>query len=233
LRECELHSEDICLQAQLEYHEQHSPRKNTWAHLAVPTGIQPIILTTPALNAPSIPESQAMRPLPTLLIPETASSGSSSLYTRDSLSISLALSAVSLPSQLGKRSHLNYSGLHRSVSGSLPPLSPIVLGQTLHGFSDQPWSTSDQADWEIGLARLTVSAGLPLRWFENHEWKVLCDRFLPRAKIPSAKVLTQRVMPHTLNTLETIAKDECRGANATLQCDGWTGENLITTFWAS
>ncbi|KAG1724414.1 hypothetical protein EDB19DRAFT_1897921 [Suillus lakei] len=66
--------------------------------------------------------------------------------------------------------------------------------------------SSNQADWEISLARLTASTGLPLQWVENHKWKVLCDHFLLRAKIPSAKVLTQR-------------------ANATLQCDGWTGEN--------
>ncbi|KAG1751196.1 hypothetical protein EDB19DRAFT_1893254 [Suillus lakei] len=68
------------------------------------------------------------------------------------------------------------------------------------------------ADWEIGLARLTTSA-------------VFCDCFLLRTKIPSAKVLTQCVMPHALNRLKTVAKEECRGANATLQCDGWTGEN--------
>ncbi|KAG1730367.1 uncharacterized protein EDB91DRAFT_1004304, partial [Suillus paluster] len=87
------------------------------------------------------------------------------------------------------------------------------------------WATSDQADWEIRLARLTASAGLPLRWVENHKWKVLCDCFLPRAKIPSAKVLTQRVLPHALNILKGTAKEECQGADATLQCDGWTGEN--------
>jgi hypothetical protein len=170
-------------------------------------------------------ESKSVHLLPTLLVPKTVSSGSSSLYTHDSLSISPALSAVSLPSQLGKCQCLNQSGLYCSVSSSLPPLSPVVLGQTLHGFSNQPWSTSDQTDWEIGLMRLIASAGLPLRWVENHEWKVLCDRFLPRAKIPSAKVLTQHVILHTLNTLKTIAKDKCWGANATLQCNGWTGKN--------
>ncbi|KAG2344668.1 hypothetical protein BDR05DRAFT_881766 [Suillus weaverae] len=152
-------------------------------------------------------------------------SGFSNLLTRDSFLVSPALSVVLLPSQLGKRQRLNQSGLYHSISGSLPPISPVVLGQSLYGFSDQPWMASDQADWEIGLARLTASAGLPLRWVENHEWKVLCDCFLPRAQIPSAKVLTQRVMPHTLNTLKTVTKEECRGANATLQCDGWTGEN--------
>ncbi|KAG1724136.1 hypothetical protein EDB19DRAFT_1897951 [Suillus lakei] len=86
-------------------------------------------------------------------------------------------------------------------------------------------SASDQADWAIGLARLTTSAGLPLQWVKNHKWKVFCDCFLLRTKRPSAKVLTQCVMPHALNRLKTVAKEECRGANATLQCDGWTGEN--------
>ncbi|KAG2078979.1 hypothetical protein BDR04DRAFT_997868, partial [Suillus decipiens] len=73
----------------------------------------------------------------------------------------------------------------------------------------QPWTVSDQADWETGLARLTESAGLPLCWVKNHEWKVLCDHFLPKAKIPPVKVLMQCIMPHALNTLKTVAKEEC------------------------
>ncbi|KAG2056523.1 hypothetical protein BDR06DRAFT_879729 [Suillus hirtellus] len=155
---------------------------------------------------------QSARPsLPTLLIAETdtASSSSSSLY-RDSLSVSPspALLEVSLPSY-PKRQRLIQSGQYHSASGSLPPLSPIALGNQLNGFGDQAWTASDQADWEIGLARLTASAGLLLRWIENHEWKVLCDRFLSKAKIPSAKVLTQRVLPHALDILKGTAKEEC------------------------
>jgi hypothetical protein len=55
-----------------------------------------------------------------------------------------------------------FIGQYHSASGSLPPLSPIALGNQLNGFGDQAWTTSDQADWEIGLARLTASTGLPL-----------------------------------------------------------------------
>ncbi|KAG2158740.1 uncharacterized protein EDB93DRAFT_1245973 [Suillus bovinus] len=119
----------------------------------------------PALNASSVPESKSVCPLPTLLIPETVSSGSSSLYTRNSLSVSPALSAVSLPSQLGKHQCLNQSGLFRSVSGSLPPLSPVVLGQSLYGFSDQPCTAVlasaercwGQCDQEVFIAAVIVN----------------------------------------------------------------------------
>ncbi|KAG1727642.1 ribonuclease H-like domain-containing protein [Suillus paluster] len=230
LRDCTLHSEDIRSQAWLEYHQSYSLRKGatrvlTPAHLSA---IPPIILATspPDLNISST--IQSARPsFPALLIPEadTALSSSSSLY-RDSLLVSPspALLEISLPSH-PKRQHLIQSGQYHSASGSLPPLSPIALGNQLNGFGDQAWTTSDQADWEIRLARLTTSAGLPLRWVENHKWKVLCDHFLPRAKIPSAKVLTQRVLPHALNILKGTAKEECQGADATLQCDSWTGEN--------
>ncbi|KAG2365588.1 hypothetical protein BDR07DRAFT_1374249 [Suillus spraguei] len=145
---------------------------------------------------------------------------------RDSPSVSPspALFGVSLPSHL-KRQRLIQSGQYYSIPGLLPPLSPVSLGNQLNGFGDQAWTASGQANWEIGLARLTASAGLPLRWVENHEWKVLCDRFLLRAIIPSAKVLTQRVLPHALSILKGAAKEECQGADTTLQCDGWTGEN--------
>ncbi|KAF8550336.1 hypothetical protein OG21DRAFT_1386507, partial [Imleria badia] len=83
------------------------------------------------------------------------------------------------------------------------------------------WTSADQADWKTGLARLTASAGLPLRWIENPEWKKLCDRFLPKAKIPSPKVLTQRIIPGVLEGLKSSAREDCRGSEVTLQCDGW------------
>ncbi|KAG2029305.1 hypothetical protein BDR03DRAFT_936854 [Suillus americanus] len=83
----------------------------------------------------------------------------------------------------------------------------------------------EQADWEAGLARVTASAGLPLRWVENPEWLKLCDRFIPRAKVPSAKVLMKCVMPQVLHGIKATVKEESRGAVRTLQCDGWTGEN--------
>ncbi|KIK73899.1 hypothetical protein PAXRUDRAFT_109554, partial [Paxillus rubicundulus Ve08.2h10] len=87
------------------------------------------------------------------------------------------------------------------------------------------WTPTDQADWETGLARLTASAGLPLRWIENPEWKKICDWFLSKAKNPSSKVLTNRIIPEVLDGLKSSAQDECRGSEATLQCDGWMGEN--------
>ncbi|KIJ14388.1 hypothetical protein PAXINDRAFT_40913, partial [Paxillus involutus ATCC 200175] len=91
--------------------------------------------------------------------------------------------------------------------------------------TDVTWTPADQADWEAALTRLTASAGLPLWWVENHEWKKICDRFLPKAKNPAPKVLTDRIIPEVLSVLRTSAQLECQGSEATLQCDGWTGEN--------
>ncbi|KAG1786803.1 hypothetical protein EV424DRAFT_1476795 [Suillus variegatus] len=82
-----------------------------------------------------------------------------------------------------------------------------------------------EADWEAGLARVTASAELPLQWVENPEWLKLCDRFIPQAKAPSAKVLMKRVMPQVLRGIKATAKEESCGAVGTLQCDGWIGEN--------
>ncbi|KAJ8590092.1 hypothetical protein M405DRAFT_737503 [Rhizopogon salebrosus TDB-379] len=129
---------------------------------------------------------------------------------------------MSIPS---KRQRTTQSGLYRSISQPAITVSGLSPHVSVHWPTGQPWTDADQADWEAGLARLTASAGLPLRWVENPEWLKLCDRFIPRAKIPSAKVLTKRVMPHVLRGLKVTAKEECRGGAATLQCDGWTGEN--------
>lgn len=67
------------------------------------------------------------------------------------------------------------------------------------------WTSADPADWETGLARLTASTGLPLRWIENPEWKKLCDYFLPKAKIPSPKVLTHQIILGVLEGLKPSA----------------------------
>ncbi|KAG2066160.1 hypothetical protein BDR04DRAFT_1030769 [Suillus decipiens] len=159
----------------------------------------------------------------------TGSSGLLSLpspLVLESCAPSPTLSDVSLVSIPSKRQRTTQSGLYRSVSQPVTTasgsFSPHIAA---HWPAGQPWTDADQADWEAGLARVTASAGLPLRWVENPEWLKLCDRFIPRAKIPSAKVLTKRVMPHVLHGLKVTAKEECRGAVATLQCDGWTGEN--------
>jgi hypothetical protein len=87
------------------------------------------------------------------------------------------------------------------------------------------WSKGEQAMFETSIARLTASAGLPLRWVENPEWLALCERFMPNAKSPSRKVLTQRLIPATLKTFKQTAQEQCRGLEGTVSYDGWTGGN--------
>jgi hypothetical protein len=87
------------------------------------------------------------------------------------------------------------------------------------------WSDARQLHFEEIMVRLTASAGLPLSWVENPEWVNFCTEFIPQAKSPSRKVLTQRLLPRTLAELQSQAKQRASGKNATASCDGWTGEN--------
>ncbi|KAG2030206.1 hypothetical protein BDR03DRAFT_1017378 [Suillus americanus] len=120
------------------------------------------------------------------------------------------MSDIGLLSLPLKCQHLTNSGAYCSVS------QPITAGSMLLPLI---------ADWEAGLARVTASAGLPLQWVENPEWLKLCDRFIPQAKVPLAKVLMKHVMPQVLRGIKATAKEEACGAVRTLQCDGWTGKN--------
>ncbi|KIJ10127.1 hypothetical protein PAXINDRAFT_86523 [Paxillus involutus ATCC 200175] len=135
---------------------------------------------------------------------------------------------MSFSSHHSKRRRLTQSG-HYSGSGSAGPSTstapPGSPNPAFYWSTEAAWTPADQADWEAALARLTASAGLPLRWIENPEWKKICDCFLSKAKNPSSKVLTDRIIPEVLNVLKASAQVECRGSEATLQCDGWTGEN--------
>lgn len=107
-------------------------------------------------------------------------------------------------------------------SDSLLSRQPSFLGYTV---TEPGWSKGEQAMFKTALARLTASAGLPLRWVENPEWLALCKRFLPNAKSPSCKVLTQRLIPATLKGFKQAAQEQCQGLEGTLSYDGWMGGN--------
>ena len=88
------------------------------------------------------------------------------------------------------------------------------------------WSDARQLHFEEKLVCLTALAGLPLSWVENPEWLSFCTEFIPSAKSPSQKVLTQRLLPCTLREFQFAAKQHMSGQNVMVSCDGWTGENF-------
>jgi hypothetical protein len=107
---------------------------------------------------------------------------------------------------------------------SHPPSSRIGIN-TPRLSSGQLWSSSSQTEFENHIARITVSANLPLSWVDNLEVVTFMDKYIPAATAPSRKVLTKRIIPNLADELQTAAKKETRGKNATLQADGWTGGN--------
>lgn len=244
IRDCDLHTESIRSRARGELMTHSSPSRS--ARFNQPMQLAPVLsapqlydssqITGPSLAAHSTPShspsSASASPALGLFIPgpSASASGPSSLLPLpsplafDSRAPSPAMSDISLL-QLqipAKRQRMSRADAYRSVSQPGISSSPHIGA---HWSTSQIWTDADQADWEAGLARVTASAGLPLRWVENPEWLKLCDRFIPRAKVPSAKVLTKRVMPQVLRGIKVTAIEESRGAVGTLQCDGWTGEN--------
>lgn len=87
------------------------------------------------------------------------------------------------------------------------------------------WSSAKQTSFERRLARLTASAGLPFSWLENIEWLLFVDEFIPAARSPSRKVVSRRLIPTLARDFRNEAKAFAAGKNATIQADGWTGEN--------
>jgi hypothetical protein len=88
------------------------------------------------------------------------------------------------------------------------------------------WIPEFQLKFEERIARLTVSAGLPLSWVDNPEWIDFINDFLPSARSPSQKDLTNRLIPSAAKHYQSMAKLVARNKNATLQADGWTGVNF-------
>ena len=67
------------------------------------------------------------------------------------------------------------------------------------------WSPEYQSKFEERVARLTVSAGLPLLWVDNPEWIDFINDFLPLARSPSRKVLTNRLIPTVAKNYQSMA----------------------------
>ena len=118
-----------------------------------------------------------------------------------------------------------------SDSGSA--LAPSTLSAPMsRRMSRQPsvpiphlWDSAKQKRFETRIAHLTASAGLPLAWVDNIEFIDLISDFIPGAKPPSRKVLTNCLVPATVNELCSDAKSAASGHEATVQADGWTGQN--------
>lgn len=88
------------------------------------------------------------------------------------------------------------------------------------------WPVGFQRKFEERIARLTVSAGLPLSWVDNPEWIDFVHDFLPSARSPSRKVLTNRLIPTAAKQYRDATKFAAKNQNTTLQADGWTGLNF-------
>lgn len=150
------------------------------------------------------PLFSSVPPSPSMSMHSGFQSGGSSIYDSPDLSDSL------LPANVVSRRHSTHSGLRQSQSWQ----------------SNAPaWLPEQQKSFENHIARLTASAGLPLSWVDNVEWIDLCAELAPGAKSPSRKTLTRRLLPVAVNELRRDSKAKTKGHNATIQADGWTGEN--------
>ena len=138
-------------------------------------------------------------------------------YEQEPSIISLLLSSLAPFNSISMHSNALPSCSRRSRNY----ITPLPLS-----VNDLPWSDARQACFEDQLTHLTVSAGFLLSWVENPEWLSFCTEFLPQAKSPSRKVLTQRLLPRVLTDFQSQAKSCASGKNATTMCNGWTGENF-------
>ena len=110
--------------------------------------------------------------------------------------------------------YLTGNATPRSRSQSIPINKPSV------------WPVEFQRRFEERIARLTVSAGLPLLWVDNPKWIDFITDFLPLARSPSWKVLTNRLIPMAARQYQDASKLAAKNQNTTLQADGWTGLNF-------
>jgi hypothetical protein len=229
LRNCTKINDIIRARALAEYRERgtSSPRSCRYASvLQPPPNIDPSLLPPP-----NIYPSHLLIPGPSVA-PGTQSWVLEHHHDPASFPLSPSISYCSLAGT--------------DISGNLAPSDSV----SSHGFSQWPnsqsrglgqhrvlsqqpswgdlssaWTPAKWRSFETCLICLTVSSNLPFAWVDNPEWLGICDEFLPSAKPPSQKTLTYRLLPAAIAELRKEVKAAAKGHNATLQADGWTGEN--------
>ena len=168
-------------------------------------------------------DSNFPSPLPSPLIFPSAPPGflqdtNSGHMTPNSLAPSDSISQAHNSNSLSAESHSSGPGISRRPSrrglGNVPPVADYMA-----------WTSEKQRSFENRLGRLTASAGLPFSWVDNPEWMAFVDEFIPAAVSPSRKTLSRRIIPKLVEELRDQVKTEVYGQNATIQADGWTGEN--------
>ena len=216
LRDCALQPQLVRNQASEEYNRTAAPnsprrRRHNLSLIAQDnaTAVDINLLPTTA------PDSTTTFPIDPLLLaasqpptpgPSTLSFDSNSQAALSALRSFRSTPALSTPSVRSRQSR----GPARRVSSQAHLTTPSF----------------NQTRFETLVTHLTASARFPLNWVENPVWLTMCDEFMPNAKSPLRKTLTQRLLPTAVNDLCTKAKDRVRGLHATIQADGWSGENM-------
>ena len=110
--------------------------------------------------------------------------------------------------------------LHDANSGRLTPTSSLAPSNSISVNSQSSGPNLSCRPSQRGLGN-----ALPFSWVNNPKWAAFVDEFIPAAVSPSWKTLSRRIIPNLVKELRDQVKNEVYGQNATIQADGWTGEN--------
>ena len=198
-------------------HERESPRKHAASSSIQPNVPLPLLspyptfFQHPQMLPPSIPSTRLCSP---------ATSTVSTLPSP----LPLPYLGLMLPGPMDQT--FPRSPLEPSPGQSFSHLTPGSQSQSSLIDDRNLWPSMSQKRFEEKIARLTAAAGLPLSWVDNPEWIDFVNDFLPYARSPSRKVLTNRLIPAAVKKRQDETKVMTRDQNATLQADGWTGANF-------
>lgn len=217
LKSCPNRTDDIRELAVLELNESKAPRSRGNIHPPAFSPSPPYseldslsLSITPPYGSPVFPptRSGSLQGSPAMTV--TGLSSSPTLYAPST-------SLPPLPANTAHGVRQLPSAGHRTSSraSSLAPAVPQTA-----------WSMESQREFESRIARITASANIPLSWVDDPEFVAFVRRFIPAARPVSRRVLTSRLIPSELNAQRLALLPQIENADATLQCDGWSGGNF-------
>ncbi|CDO68373.1 hypothetical protein BN946_scf184815.g20 [Trametes cinnabarina] len=128
---------------------------------------------------------------------------------------------VLLQSELQKVAH-SAGSTSRILPATVPASHPIYAEVHTPG---KRWTEKTQADFTADLCRLFIACNIAWSAIEDPVLRLFFARWVPEARLPSRKVLSERVLDEEARRVTEEMRAEVRAKYATGQCDGWKNVN--------
>ena len=94
---------------------------------------------------------------------------------------------------------------------------------------DSPFSAAQQAEFQLQVARATISSNLPEPWIEDPEVKKMFGMLRSQVPLPSRRSIGGALLSQLQQDIDKKNTIDYSGQEVTLAVDGWKNNSLFCT----